>query len=135
MPLDELEKELTAFSHDFPALTDVENDLTYVRLLHGSELDAAQEASARLVRLQPELLAYRTTAALAALKKGNPDAALQVYAGWQIDWSTAPDRFKVVRAAVLAAAGRTEEAAAARAMIRGEALRPEERKLAGLPDS
>ncbi len=135
MRLDELEKTLSAFSRDFPALPDVENDLTYVRLLNGSELDQAQETAARLVRLRPELLAYRTTAALAALKTGNPEAALQVYAGWQTDWATAPDRFKVVHAAVLAAAGRSEEAAAARAMIRSEGLRPEERKLAGLPDS
>ena len=132
MQLGELEEALAAFSREFPALPDVENDLTYVRLLKGSEMEKAQEAAGRLLRLRPDLLAYRTTGALAALKKGDADAALQIYAGWQIDWNTAPERFKAVYAAVLAAAGRSEQATAIRATIRSELLRPEERNLAGL---
>jgi len=132
MQLGELEEFLAAFSDEFPTLPDVENDLTYVRLLKGTEMEKAQEAAGRLLRLRPDLLAYRTTAALAALKKGNPDAALQIYEGWQIDWATAPERFKMVYVAVLAATGRSEQATAVRATIRRELLRPEERDLAGL---
>ena len=63
------------------------------------------------------------------LRAGNPAGAAKVYDGWQIDWSSAQDRFKAVRIAVLEATGQSEAAKALRQTLAGETLRPEETDL------
>ena len=85
-----------------------------------------------LLQKNPALLAYRSTLALYELRAGHADAAAKLYEGWQIDWATAPDRFKAVRSAVLTASGHPEEAEPLRAMVDRKKLRPEEAALLGI---
>lgn len=151
--LAELGERLSAFAGEFPDLDEVQNDAAYIRLLIGKDWTQAVDTARRLLRKRPELLAYRTTAVLAALREQEqaeviaggltlgtpqsarvfrPDAAA-LYDGWTIDWKTAHDRYKVVYVAAMRAAGRVFEAEQVAGLIQKEALRPEERQLAGLP--
>jgi hypothetical protein len=132
MSTPELAKFFGEFVAEFPEIDEVQNDAAYLRLLTGGALADAGSVSQRLVREHPELLAYRTTAAFADLKAAKFKEAAQWYDGLQIDWAHAPERYKAVRTAVLAANGQDEAAATLRATLDPEALRPEERALAGL---
>ena len=118
-----------ALSEEFPELDEAANDASYLRLLTGGTSDTMRDRLQNLLQKAPAVLAYRTTLALCELRAGNAAAAEKVYKGWQIDWSTAPDRYKVVRAAVLKASGRDDEAKTLRATIDVKKLRPEEAKL------
>lgn len=111
---------------EFPELEEARNDAIYLRLLTGKVTDAMRDESAKLLERSTAMLAYRTTAALVELRSGNKAAADKLYEGWKIDWETAADRFKAVRAAVLAAVGRTEDAQAMRSKVKVSNLRPEE---------
>jgi tetratricopeptide (TPR) repeat protein len=151
--LAELGERLGVFAGEFPELDEVQNDHAYIQLLLGRNVAEAADTARRLLRKRPELLAYRTTAALATLREQGrqevlpgalslgaaqtarvfqPDAAA-LYDGWTIDWKTAQDRYKAVHVAALRAAGRVFEAQQVADLIQAEALRPEERQLAGLP--
>jgi hypothetical protein len=114
---------------DFPELEEARNDAAYLRLLTGGVSEALGAEVAARLRRQPALLAYRTTAALYEMRRGRFSAAAQLYEGWKIDWSTAADRFRVVRAAVFEAVGQRDEAAAMRETIQLVQLRPEEAAL------
>ena len=130
-PAAELLPVFDALSEEFPEMDEATNDAIYLRLLTG---DANEKMPARLQTLlqkAPAVLAYRTTLALYELRAGHAAAAAKLYEGWQIDWSTAPDRYKVVRAAVLKAAGRDDEAQTLRATVDAKKLRPEEARLMG----
>ena len=56
-----------------------------------------------MTRQHPDLLAHRTTLALAYLRAGNPSAAAQLYKGVNIQWKSAPPGWRAGYAAVLAA--------------------------------
>lgn len=174
MKLEDLCQLMAAFARDFPEIDEVQNDNAYLQLLCGRDPVQAGKTADRLLKKNPELLAYRTTAALAALRRQQlslpvsgvghainwnmaqtimddkvgqllprtvvplPEPVRQkpataVYDGWSIDWSTAQERYKAVYVAVMRAGGRTAEADEVAAKIQPQALRPEERKLAGLP--
>jgi hypothetical protein len=105
------------------------NDAIYLELLTGRTDVQMKTELTRLLERHPEMLAYRTTLALYELRAGNPAGAAKVYDGWQIDWSSAQDRFKAVRVAVLEATGQSEAAKALRETLAGETLRPEETAL------
>lgn len=133
LKLAELVSLVGAFAAEFPEIDEVQNDHAYLRLLAGTEFEKADGIAQKLLQKRPELLAYRTTAALAALRRQKVAEAVAIYDGRNIDWSTAQDRYKAVYAAVLRAAGRTMEAEKIAGKIKPDALRPEERRLAGLP--
>ena len=122
---------LEAMSADFPAMEEAANDAIYLRLLTGDFNEAMAARLRPLLEKNPALLAYRTTLALCELRAGHAVAAAKLYEGWQIDWTTAPDRFKAVRVAILEANGRADEAQTLRAMIDPKMLRPEEAALLG----
>lgn len=128
-PLAEMLPLVEALAADFPELEEAQNDAIYLRLLSGNGNDKMREGIAKLLQGSAAMLAYRSTAALLELRAGNVAAADKLYDGWKIDWDTAADRFKAVRAAVLAAAGRPQEAREMRAGIRESNLRPEEAAL------
>lgn len=125
-PVAEILPIMEELSTEFPELEEARNDTIYLRLLAGRPPAPMREDVARLLERQAAMLAYRTTAALLELRAGNVAAADRLYADWKIDWTTAADRFKAVRAAVLAAAGRASEAAEMRGSIKESNLRPEE---------
>jgi tetratricopeptide (TPR) repeat protein len=133
MTLEELRARVGAFAAEFPEIDEVQNDNAYLQLLSGGDIDKAERTAERLLKKTPQLLAYRTTAALSALRRQKTKVAAALYEGWDIDWSTAQDQYKAVYVAVMRAAGRTAEADKVVETINSGALRPEERLLAGLP--
>ena len=124
---------LEAMSADFPGMSEATNDAIYLRLLTGDHNQQMPERLAPLLQKNPALLAFRTTMALYELRAGQPNAAAKLYEGWQIDWATAPDRFKAVRVAILNATGHADDAQALRASIDPKKLRPEEAALLSPP--
>ena len=113
----------------FPEMAEAANDAVYLRLLTGKADDDLRTRSRELLAKNPAVLAYRTTAALCELRSGDAAAADKLYTGWQIDWSTAQARFKVIRVAVLEAVGKKEDAKTLRDSIDAKRLRPEEVKV------
>ena len=128
-PAAELVPLFEALSKDFPEMEEARNDAIYLRLLTGQVVDGMREDLQNLLTKKPTLLAYRSTGVLYELRKGNLAAAAQLYDGWQIDWTTAADRYKVVRVAALDAVGKHDEAQSMRASINRGRLRPEEAAL------
>ena len=105
------------------------NDFAYLNLLMNDRLDDSLRTGSELVTTFPELPAYRTTLALARLRKNQPKEALAAYDGANINWSTALPGWKSVRAAVLAANNREDEARQMAREINWDRLKPEERDL------
>jgi hypothetical protein len=128
-PAAELAPLLEALSAEFPEMDEAANDAIYLRLLIGQTNNQMRDRALRLVQAKPAMLAYRTTLALYELRAGHTAEAAKLYDGWQIDWTTAPDRFKAVRAAVCEASGQAEEARILRAAVDVQKLRPEESAL------
>jgi alkylhydroperoxidase family enzyme len=120
---------LTAMHERWPKDTAVSNDLAYVNLLAGLEINESLEVARKLVEQSPGSLAHRTTLALAACRKGDPASALSVYKGLDIPWERVGPGQRAVYAAVLGLNGKTAEARAEADAIRLESLRAEEREL------
>ncbi len=114
---------------EFPDMAEAVNDAIYLRLITEGPAESMRARLRDLLEKNRAVLAYRTTAALYELRSGNPAGAAQIYDGWQIDWTTAQDRFKAVRVAVLDAVGKKDDAKTLRETIDAKRLRPEEVKL------
>jgi hypothetical protein len=132
MSLKELTSLVGDFAGEFPEIDDVQNDSAYLQLLLGQATESVEAIVHKLVHKKPQLLAYRTTAALCALRRNDVKAAAAIYDGWAIDWRTAQDRFKAVYVAVMRSAGRIGDSERVMAAIEPKSLRPEERQLAGI---
>ena len=114
----------------WPQDDSVKNDLVYVNLLMGRQVDESMAAAKELVARSPTSLAHRTTLALAAIRKNDGTGALAVYKGLSISvGSGRPGTPCRVRQAALGVNGRTDEAKAEVSSLRWEELRPEEREL------
>ncbi len=111
---------------EFPEFEEARNEALYLGVLAGKLDDHARAAINSLQQKAPSNPALRATAALIELQSGNVPAANKLCEDLPINWDAASDRFKVVRAAVLAASNRPEEAQQLRAKIRERDLRPEE---------
>ena len=128
-----LRDQLKEFAGRFPNEFEPQNDLAYLDLLLNENVKPALEGSAQRVKRFPEILAYRTTLALAYLRSGNASAARKVYGEIETDWSTAKPGWHAVYAAVLAASGEQALAGTHASQIDAARLKPEERALiAGL---
>ena len=112
-----------------PAESAPRNDIAYLDLLLGENIPAATATAEQLMREHPEMLAHRTTMALAYLRSGNPRAAAQLYKGVNISWDSAPPGWKAVYAAVLEADGNHEQAVSLAVALNAKSLKPEERAL------
>ena len=130
-PAAEMLPTMDSLSREFPELDEARNDAIYLRLLTGDVTAPMKADLSRFLERYPALMAYRTTAALYRLRSRDAAGAAQLYEGWEIDWSTAPDRYRVVRIATLEANGRAAESEPLRAMIDRARLRPEEKALLG----
>jgi lipopolysaccharide biosynthesis regulator YciM len=113
----------------WPQDDSVKNDLAYVNLLMGRDVDESMAVAKELVARSPASLAHRTTLALAAIRKSDPAAALAVYHGLKIPWERVGQGHRAVHAAVLGANGQVAEAKAEAAALRWAELRAEEREL------
>jgi hypothetical protein len=132
MSLDDLTSLCSSIVEEFPDMDEARNDLHYLRLLQNKVDPTAAEEVDRLFYSHPQMLAVRSTLALTLLRQGRIQAAHEVYARCQIDWATAPDRYKAVRIAVLDAAGNFFQADQLRSTLNISNLRDEEMKLAGV---
>ena len=129
----------------------VQNDEAYTRLLLGmqrsedgsqrsepktdnQELIAIEELAAKLVERDPSSLPHRTLLALARLRLGQYGGAMEAYANIQAARSALTPSALAVHAAVLAANGRGDDAAAEIREIDRMRLLPEEAALIeGIP--
>ncbi|MEO6787893.1 MAG: hypothetical protein ABI318_17350 [Chthoniobacteraceae bacterium] len=127
MPM--LRETLEKMRERWPQDDSVKNDLAYVSLLMGRDVDESFLVAKELVARSPKSLPHRTTLALAALRKDDAAGAISVYRGLQIPWERVDSRYRAVYAAALGANGKTEEARTAVASLHWEELRPEEREL------
>jgi tetratricopeptide (TPR) repeat protein len=125
----QLRDVLGELSRQLPEDPAPKNDLAYLNLLFEEKVDDSLQISRELVSALPDRTAYRTTLALAYLRKNESAKALAAYDETKIDWSAALPGWQAVRAAVLAANGREEEARRLAASINWDRLKPQERDL------
>ena len=130
-----LRDQVKEFAGRFPNEFEPQNDLAYLDLLLNENVTASLENASRLVNRFPEILAYRTTLALAHLRKGDAAAARAVYREIETDWSAAKPGWHAVYAAVLAASGEQALASTHAREIDIGRLKPEERALIANPGS
>ena len=115
-----------------PSMTDAKGDLAYLKLLANDNVSQAAGIAQILFVDQPENLSRISVAALAKLRSGDPKGALALYDGKVINWTMAPDQWRVVRVAVLKANGEGESSEAQLSALSLVNLRPEERNLLDL---
>jgi len=120
---------MAELSRQLPQDPAPKNDLAYLNLLFNEKVDDSLQVAQELVANLPDRAAYRTTLALAYLRKKQPTEALAAYDQAEINWSTALPGWKAVRAAVLAANGRDAEARSLALSINWDRLKPQERDL------
>ena len=125
-----LYEELVAAAPDY---SDAASDLAYLRLLNNRDLQQASASAEKLLNYQPDSLARISVAALGRLKNGDPSGAVVLYEGKQINWATAPDRWKAIYVAVLRASGENEAADRLSSSINPSALNPQETTLLSYP--
>ena len=116
----------------WPNDTAVQNDEAYLRLLLPDAVKSApaiEQLAETLVAKEPASLPHRTLLALARLRQGRAEAALAVYAQLQIAPGALTSSALAVHAAVLAAAGKNEDAQTEAKQIPGGGLLPEEAAL------
>jgi hypothetical protein len=106
------------------------DQLAYLNLLLGEDVDKNVAIAKKLAAQYPNRLSYRVTAALAHLRQHNAAAALEEFKGpAPIDWSRAQPGWRAVYAAALIGTDRTTEAQKIIATIPKDKLNPEERAL------
>ena len=128
-----LRDQVKEFAARFPNEFEPQNDLAYLDLLLNENVAPVLESAAQRAKRFPEILAYRTTLALAHLRSGDAAAARKVYREFETDWGTAKPGWHAVYAAVLAASGEETLASTHAREINIARLKAEERALiAGL---
>ena len=108
------------------------DQLAYLNLLLGEEIDKNLAIAKNLAEQYPNRLAYRVTTALGYLRQRNAAAALtQFNAPAPIDWNQASPSWRAVYAAALLGSDRNDEAQKIIATIPRDRLNAEERALIG----
>jgi hypothetical protein len=120
---------LAEMAQRWPQDVALANDLAYLNTLLNIDVPQNRAKAQNLVEAAPKSLPHRTVLALAELRGGNSEAALQVYQGLHVDWRSAAPGAVVVYASALRHAGRVEEARALVVALTADVLRPEEKVL------
>lgn len=103
------------------------NNLLYLNLILGDNIETSVHSAAELVGRNPESLSLRTTCAMGHLILGNPAAALEVLpASDSPHWETATAADKAIFASALERSGLTEEAASIREKVNMQELNKQE---------
>ncbi len=110
-----------------PADSVVQNDHRYFAALTGRRTDVT--GARELLAAEPRMLAYRVTLALAHLKNGQPEAAMQVFDGITLDPAQIQPYQRAVLAAVLGTNGRQAEARQLARSVQGDAVTVQEFEL------
>jgi hypothetical protein len=124
--LREIMRDLSGRRPDDPA---PKNDFAYLNLLLNERVEQSKDAAEKLVEAQPNVMAFRTTLALAYLRLDDPSSALKLYDGLKLDWKTLRPGWQAVHAAVVGAAGDKQQAQALARQVPQNGLKPEERAL------
>lgn len=116
-----------------PADPNAADQLVYLNLLMGSDLDENFEKAKALAEKFPERLSFRVTAALGYLRKHDPGLALAQFKGPAdappIEWQKTPPGWRAVYAATLLANEQTDAAQAIIRTITRQTLNAPEREL------
>ena len=119
--------KISARSPDDPNAAD---QLAYLSLLLGEDVDKNLAIAKKLTEQYPNRLSYRVTTALGYLRQHDPASALaQFKAPAPIDWKRTLPAWRAVYAAALFASDRNEEARDIIATIPRDRLSPQEREL------
>jgi hypothetical protein len=109
------------------------DQLAYVNLLNGGDLDKNFETAIKLAGQFPDRLAFRVTAALGYLRKHDPGMALAQFKGPPgappIEWEKTPPAWRAVYAASLTANEQGDAAQGIIKTIARDKLSPAEREL------
>jgi len=120
-------EKISALAPDDPNAAD---QLAYLNLLLGEDVEKNFVAAKTLAEKYPERLSFRVTAALGYLRQGDAGLALaQFNAPAPIDWSRAQPAWRAVYAAALLANDRNDEARQMIESIPLDRLSPQERAL------
>lgn len=122
----ELRDCIRSMSRQWPDHSALRNDLAYLNLLLGTELDVGLETARNLVQQFPESVPNRATLALALVRRQEFTQAWDVFVGRDVDWRLALPGHRAVYVAVLLGTGRTAEAGEQARQIEAARLRPEE---------
>jgi hypothetical protein len=108
------------------------DQLAYLSLLLGEDVDKNFAIAKKLNEQYPNRLSYRVTTALGYLRQHDPASALaQFKAPVPIDWKRTLPAWRAVYAAALLASDRNDEARDIIATIPRDRLNPQERELIG----
>ena len=110
------------------------DQLAYLNLLLGEDVDQNFAVAKKLAEQYPSRLSYRVTTALGYLRQHDPASALAQFKGpVSIDWKRTLPAWRAVYAAALLASDRNDEARDIIATIPRDRLNPQERELIELP--
>ncbi len=119
--------KITARTPDDPNAAD---QLAYLNLLLGENLDQSLASAKKLTQQYPNRLSYRVTTALGYLRQHNAAEALAQFNGpVPIDWKQTQPSWRAVYAAALLGTDRNDEAKEIIATIPRDQLNPRERAL------
>src|SRR3989440_7993612 len=119
--------KISARAPDDPNAAD---QLAYLSLLLGEDVDKNFAVAKKLTEQYPNRLSYRVTTALGYLRQHDPASALsQFKAPAPIDWKRTLPAWRAVYAAALLASDRNDEARDIIATVPRDRLNPQERKL------
>ncbi len=110
------------------------DQLAYLNLLLGEDVDQNFAVAKKLAEQYPTRLSYRVTTALGYLRQHDPASAMAQFKGpVSIDWKRTLPAWRAVYAAALLASDRNDEARAIIATIPRDRLNPQERELIESP--
>jgi len=110
------------------------DQLAYLNLLLGEDVDQNFAVAKKLAEQHPNRLSYRVTTALGYLRQHDPASALAQFKGpVSIDWKRTLPAWRAVYAAALLASDRNDEARDIIASISLDRLNPQERELIESP--
>ena len=110
------------------------DQLAYLNLLLGEDVDQNFAVAKKLAEQYPNRLSYRVTTALGYLRQHDPASALAQFKGpVSIDWKRTLPAWRAVYAAALLASDRNDEARDIIASIPRDRLNPQERELIESP--
>jgi hypothetical protein len=110
------------------------DQLAYLNLLLGEDIDQNFAVAKKLAEQYPNRLSYRVTTALGYLRQHDPASALAQFKGpVSIDWKRTLPAWRAVYAAALLASDRNDEARDIIATIPRDRLNPQERELIESP--
>ncbi len=110
------------------------DQLAYLNLLLGEDVDQNFAVAKKLAEQYPSRLSYRVTAALGYLRQHDPASAMAQFKGpVSIDWKRTLPAWRAVYAAALLASDRNDEARDIIATIPRDRLNPQEHELIESP--